>query len=325
MGRRVEKTKETNCGNVNSPEKVFDRHQKDKIELIKVFLITLQHYFGNIYSLFSGVEDYRNPNRITYGIPSLSFAGFLMFVFHLGARRLISEFLRKNTPFQRNLRSIEKYKALFNLDSVPHGDTLNVVFSKLDPNQYQEIVTRMVNCLIRSKIPLEKKVFYPYRLLDRYFVIVIDGTGMLKFNKRHCSHCLTAKHNGKTIYYHKVLEAKLITYNGFALSIMTEFIENSGKDLKKQDCELKAFYRLAERLKKRFPRLSILLSLDGLYAGGPSFELCEKYDWKYMIVLKDKDLRDVNIEFENLSKLQTENRYIQHPGLSVQIRMEMKK
>jgi len=67
------------------------------------------------------------------------------------------------------------------------------------------------------------------------------------------------------------------------------------------------------------------LSLDGLYAGCPSFELCEKYGWEYMIVLKDKDLRDVNIEFENLSKLQTENRYIQHLGLSVQIRMEMKK
>ena len=71
--------------------------------------------------------------------------------------------------------------------------------------------------------------------------------------------------NGKTLYYHNVLEAKLVTPNGFALSLMTEFIENPGENPTKQDCELKAFYRLAQRLKKQFPRLPILLTMDGLF------------------------------------------------------------
>ena len=140
-----------------------------------------------------------------------------MFIFRLGARRQIGLLLR-NGPATCN------FKVLFDLDTCPHGDTLNDAFSKLIPEQMQEVVTKMTETLIRNKI------LYPYRLLDRFFVIAIDGTGTLSFNERHCSNCLTRTHNGKTTYYHNVLEAKLITANGFAFSIMTEFIENSGKN-----------------------------------------------------------------------------------------------
>jgi len=42
--------------------------------------------------------------------------------------------------------------------------------------------------------------------------------------------------NGKTLYYHPVLEAKLINSNGFAFSLITEFIENPGDKVTKQDC-----------------------------------------------------------------------------------------
>jgi len=49
---------------------------------------------------------------------------------------------------------------------------------------------------------------------------------------------------------------------------------------------LKAFYRLAARLKRRFPRLPICLLLDSLYAGDPTFtaprtgvsKICERGD-----------------------------------------------
>jgi hypothetical protein len=148
---------------------------------------------------------------------------------------------------------------------------------------------------------------YRYRLLDHYFVIAIDGTGRLSFAEPHCPHCLTRTQHDKTLYYHPVLEAKLITPHGFAFSLMTEFIENPGRYPRKQDCELKAFYRLAKRLKQRFPRLPICLSLDGLFAGGPTFTLCERYSWKYMIVLQEDDLPSVNEEFNALLPLAPEN------------------
>jgi hypothetical protein len=83
-------------------------------------------------------------------------------------------------------------------------------------------------------------------------------------------------------------------------SVMSEFIENPGENPKKQDCELKAFYRLAEPLKAAFPRLPILLTLDALYACGPVFTICGEYGWKFTIVLKDKDLPSVNEEIHAL-------------------------
>jgi hypothetical protein len=137
--------------------------------------------------------------------------------------------------------------------------------------------------------------------------MAVDGTGRLTFPERHCPNCLTAKHHGKTIYYHPVLEAKLVLPNGFAFSVMTEFIENPGAHPTKQDCELKAFYRLAKRLIEAFPRLPICLSLDSLFACGPVMSICEDNGWKYMIVHKAKSIPYIQEEFEALLPLAPEN------------------
>jgi len=231
----------------------------------------------------------------------------MLFLCQLKARRQIGLLLR-NGP------SIRKFQALFGVESFPHGDTLDAAFSNLEVDQIQAVVSTMTGTLIR------KKVLYSYRVLGTYFIVAVDGTGTVNFDHRHCPHCLTRTHDGKTLYYHPVLEAKLLTSNGFAFSLMTEFIENPGEKVTKQDCELKAFYRLAERLKIQFPRLPILLSLDGLFAGGPTFDLCRRYGWKFIIVLKDDDLPSVNEEFEALSKLQPENRLVWRTGKQAQIK-----
>jgi hypothetical protein len=251
--------------------------------------------------LLAPVTDPRDPQKILYPLASLAFAGVLMFLFQLKARRQIGLLLR-NGP------SIRKFQALFGVERFPHGDTLEAVFSNLETDQIQTVVTAMTETLIR------KKVLYSYRLGGIYFIVAVDGTGTISFSRRHCPHCLTRTRNGKTLYYHPVLEAKLVTSNGFAFSLMTEFIENPGDQTTKQDCELKAFYRLADRLKRRFPRLPILLSMDGLFAGGPTFDLCQSYGWKFMIVLRDDDLPSVNEEFDALSPFQPENRLVWHTG-----------
>ena len=45
-----------------------------------------------------------------------------------------------------------------------------------------------------------------------------------------------------------MLEAKLVVRK-IVISIDSEFIENEDENIEKQDCEMRAFYRMAERIK----------------------------------------------------------------------------
>jgi len=280
--------------------------------LLHIGLATIAHFFGPPSQYLAGVDDPRDPDKITYPLPCLLFTGLLMFLCHLGARRQIALKFRENAPSAANFRR------LFGVENAPHGDTLEYAFKNIKPEQVQECVTRLVEILIR------KKVLERYRLLDQYYVVAFDGTGIYSFSNRHCDHCLTRTHNGVTTYYHYVLEAKLVTWDGFSFSLMSEFVENPQANPTKQDCELNAFHRLAARLKERFPRLPICLSLDGLFACGPVFLRCREYNWRYVIVLKEKDLPSVHQEFVGLAKLQPEEKLNERIAKPVEIKRDFR-
>jgi len=70
---------------------------------------------------------------------------------------------------------------------------------------------------------------------------------------------------------------------------------------------------------KTFCRLLILLSPDGLFTGGPTFDLCRCYGWKFVIVLKENDLPSGNEEFEALPLLQPQNHLVWRTGKETQI------
>jgi hypothetical protein len=82
------------------------------------------------------------------------------------------------------------------------------------------------------------------------------------------------------------------------ISLGTEFIENEKKNPTKQDCELKAFKRLAVILKKQYPRLPICLLADSLYACEPVFEICRENKWEYLIRYKDGSIPTLAEESE---------------------------
>ena len=108
-----------------------------------------------------------------------------------------------------------------------------------------------------------------------------------------------------------VLEAKLVCSNGFSISMATEWILNpEDGDYDKQDCELKAFLRLAEKIKKQYPRLPILMLADGLYPNNTGFGICKKYNWSFIFTFKDGNLKSVWEEV-NLLRPITKGNYIQ--------------
>jgi len=280
--------------NSRNPQHLSVKDLDEQNKLLGMLFYTSWHFFGDFRRLFAGITDPRDSRKIIYQVGDLAFAAVFMFMCRLEARRQIAFLIRGG-------RGADQFREVFGAPTCPHGDTLDDAFSRMDPAEFQAVLCWMVYSLIR------KKLMYPYRLLDRYFLIAIDGTWTLKRKKRHCPKCLTQTKNGKTTYYHMVVEAKLVTPNGFAIPLFTEFVENTGND-SKQDCELKAFYRIAEKIKASFPRLPVMATIDGLFAGGPVFRVCTEFGWKFMVVLKDGSLPTVNQEFESLAALQPENR-----------------
>ena len=261
-----------------------------------IFLKTVHHFFPKLTKWLASVDDPRNENKIIYEPSHLLWLGIFLFLLRLGSKRKI-KYKLSTEEFLKNLNQV----AAGYSENVAHHDTVEYFLGKLESEQIYKVRQKMVNRLIRMKA-LDK-----YRLLGEYFMIAVDGTGHLVFKERHCPHCLTKKKDGKILYYyHNVLEAKLVTSSGLALSIETEFILNSD-GATKQDCELNAFYRMAKRLKKRFPQLKICLLLDSLYAAGPVMDIAEKYGWKYITTFKEGSMPERYEEFTRLKGLCRQN------------------
>jgi len=250
----------------------------------------------------SKITDYRNPKKLKHKLTMLLVYGILCFVFQMASRR---EANRKMTRpmFLENLR-------LFfpELESLPHHDTLNRILSVIDVNQIEEAHIDLVRRLIR------KKKFVRY-LIQSCYPIAVDGTQKLVRGELHSEQWLERQvHKGEGIetqYYVYVLEANLAFHNGMVIPLMSEFLDYTQGDTSadKQDCELRAFKRLAGRLKKAFPRLPVMLLLDGLYPNGPVMALCREYNWQFMIVLQDSSLPSVWEEFNGLQKLERDNHH----------------
>jgi hypothetical protein len=173
----------------------------------------------------------------------------------------------------------------------------------------------MLSRLIRSK------KFCRY-LISKCYPVGVDGTQkMVREGPWWDEQWLERRHQsaeGEQVQqYVYVLEANLAFHNGLSIPLLSEFLSYGEGDPDahdkahehKQDCEIKAIKRLAARLKKYFPRLAVMVLLDGLYPNGPVMEQCREYAWQYMIVLPDKCLPSVWREVEALRPLQARNRH----------------
>ena len=259
----------------------------------EIFHKTMHHFFPSFLNWLKVIKDPRQKSKIDYPLPMLVWVGILLFLLKVESRRQIN--FRFNTEdFMHNLNQLTRA----DIEKMAYDGTLAYLLEKLPSETLSHLRVKMAGRLIRMRC-LER-----FRLLNKYYLVTTDGTGHLTFNKRHCKHCLVKKKKGKVLYYyHNVLEAKLVTENGMVISVATEFIENPGKGENKQDCELRAFYRLGKNLKKDFPQLKICLLLDGLYAAGPVFDMCKKHNWKYIITFKEGSMSDVYAEYMNLKPL----------------------
>lgn len=121
----------------------------------------------------------------------------------------------------------------------------------------------MVTSLIRGEI------FQPGTAVGKilacdsgwYRLVLVQRETLCKLSAYHTK-------NGKIqkLYYHKVLEAKIVLSEHVIISLETEFIENEDEKVSKQDCEINAAKCLMKRLKEEYPRFPVCIQGDALYA-----------------------------------------------------------
>lgn len=247
----------------------------------------------------SKINDPRQPKKIKHSLTVLMIYGILMFIYQQSSLRNANREM-SNAIFFKNMQ------AMFpDFKTMPHADTLSRILGRINVDEIEESMLELFEQLVK------KKKFRNY-LINKHYVIAIDGTQKFVRTERWTEEALE-KHVGKDkkgLYYVYVLESVVILDNGMTLPLMSEFLNNEEYrkfDSDKQDCERKAFYRLAERIKQRFPKLKVSLTMDGLYACGPILKTCREYGWDYMLVFKEGSMKDAWRESMGLIRFTPEN------------------
>lgn len=280
------------CGFKTAAEEIKDRHEA-AVETLKVY----KKYLPVILKDLSEIEDPRNSKKTKHKISLLMLYGIFIFVFNMSSRRDSDS--EMTAVFMENMREFFP-----ELESIPHSCTLARLLEDIEVEKIEDAAVSLVNRLIRDK------KFANYLISKRY-LIAIDGVHKFTREWEWCENSLKKHKKGQpedvNQYYANALEASLILPQGLTIPFMTEFMdrkeyqdEGTDTEKQKQDSELKAFKRLACRLKEHFPKLKIAVTLDGLYANGPLMEQCQNYGWDYMVVLKNGSLKTVWEDIESL-------------------------
>lgn len=255
--------------------------------------VVLRHFFPSLADWLDEVGDPRASDQSVYQFRALLLLGVLMFLTHAGSRNHFNDNLRDAREMARTLARMLGCE----LDALPHLDTLEKVLRRLSPESLDGLLPRMIRRLIRMK------ALDSWRVGGR-FLLAVDGTGMYSFRKRHCAHCIEARHSSGTVTYsHSVLVAFLVNTEGYALPVGYEWVENPGTHYEKQDCEIKAFRRLEPKLKRAFPQTAFWLLLDALYADQGVLRSCLANAWNCAITFLPSDMPALWAEAQRLLAL----------------------
>ena len=263
-----------------------------------------QKFYPELFKRFTEVKDPRHQSYIEYSIKTM--LGTLYYKC-IGGISSMQEMTRKFND-ESVVKNLYAFVGDKKQDYLPHGVTINELLVKLNPEELENIQKDIVYSMIR------RKTFDDARVLKRWQVIV-DATeldeGYKKKNDGYLSRCYNKGEEAEFTKYHRsILEAKIYLGNNLVCSIASEPIENSdeyvnrSEETIKQDCESKAFVRLAAKIKKKFPRLPIVITADGLYVTQRVLQICKDYHWDYIIRYKEGCASSIAKEYRALPEVE---------------------
>ena len=226
------------------------------------------HFLPGLRAAIGRLPDPRRPERCVYGQAHLVWLGILLFLMHLGSRRQM-RLERRAAAFADNMAR---------LCGQGEPDTVAYYAERLPAGPLERLLAGMSARLIRMK------ALDAFRL-GGFFTVAIDGSQICTFDSEPWPGCPRRRlGSGAVQYFAYVLDAKLVSPCGMALSLASEMLTNEGNaSFDKQDCERKALGRLLEKLRGLFPRTPFCLLLDALHAHQNAIRQIAAMGWKYII------------------------------------------
>ena len=157
------------------------------------------------------------------------------------------------------------------------SQTCRNFLAQVETAALERILVQLVRHLIRSK-------WFRDAMLWGCLCVAVDGT--LCERKRGSGQSDREKRR-------YALEARIITPWGWNIPLLTEAVEAYDGDREKQDCEYRAFVRLAARLKKLFPKQAFCIVGDALYCCRPIMEICRRNKWEFILTFKEGSMPKV--------------------------------
>lgn len=261
-----------------------------------------RRFYPELFQKFGETKDPRNQSYIVYSNRVMLGTVYYKGIGGIDSMQQMTE--KFNNPNVVN--NLGQFMGETLGEYLPHHVTENEYLERLETEELENIQQDIVYQMIR------RRSFEDARFMKKWLVIV-DGTQLYCGRRKLNDKCLERCYNRGTekeitLYHRDVLEAKIYFGEQLVASIGSEFIENNGEDARrqkemnaeeiKQDCETKAFVRLAKKIRKKYPRLPVLLLADSLYASKTVMDICKEYGWDFLIRYKTGSIPSISEEYE---------------------------
>jgi hypothetical protein len=295
-----EKQKKVSQPNRKSDQQTPEEEIAERQAMAENAAIVYRKMLPSLLKKLSKIPDPRQAKKVKHKLTVLMAFGILSFVYQVGSRRNMNKKMTKPILYE-NLSTIFP-----ELESIPHADTLARLLEKIEVDEIQ-------NCLVQLLKDLMRKKKFKNYLTNNKYLIAVDGSQKFFKNYQWAPEALKRNVGGSSQdsqYYVYTLDSLLILDNGIVLPVITEILDNKDwiPGQTKQDCESKAFKRLAPKLYEIFGKNKVILLGDGLYACGPVIEICNKYKWDYMLVLKEDGNQEIWSNAKGIISLEPDNR-----------------
>ena len=267
---------------------------------------------------FQKINDFRQASKVKYSTELMMWMGIMERITGFKSNNEYEISLQTSTEIENNLSCFLDTS----IDELPSIDGFCYFFQHLPTTELHKIISKMFRSLERKK--------FMKRLMtnDGYFLLAIDGVQTIS-TKREIEHSINRNHkDGDKTYHQYFLEAKIVSTNGFVISLDTEFIENPTEKFNKQDCEHAAAIRLLKRIGREHPHLKFWILGDGLYCNSVIMDICNSHKWKFSFTFKGetkypKLLGEINAEYNFPQRMNHCRRYLKK-GKNTEIYVELR-